>query len=600
MWLEAIESLTGHYDVAYVLWCEGDKTLYFTVPDNRVKVGDTYNGQTVTMLWKGAEVLMTGNSAPGWSPLNSLAEHVVFDESFKRTRPTSCRQWFRNCSKLTAIENLHNLCTSEVTTMVSMFDGCSALKELTLGFFDTSNVTSMHSMFYGCYELEHLNLNAWNTTQVTDMAYMFYRCDNLRELNLQNFDTRSVTNMAYMFNYCMKLTDINLTGFNTSNVTNMAGMFKYCHAALKELDLTSFNTGNVTKMAFMFENDGALTTITVGNGWSTENVQNAIYMFRHDASLSGQNGTRYNYEHDSTPAHYAHIDGGTDNPGLFWGVADVALKDLEDNSETLNQYGGHRVNVNYDRQFSAVENADGTWTSRAYTVCLPYEKDLLDYFDAGQIRLYQLAFVNKDHEFVFINNEPLIRAGTPYLLVMEKGTVNLNAENVKMLAHPNEHVEENIVYSSYETWGNPDDLVGWWRGTFRIIDNEESTQKHAYGLSMADGKWRPINNDTESHRSDYIPQFRGYFVPLNDMGPDEYNTKFMYIPAGEDEENPDWEKMPNLYVGDISADATSIMPVIHTIDNDGSHHYYDLSGRKLSGKPQRGIYIDNGKKRISK
>ena len=223
---EAIESLTGHYDVAYVLWCEGDKTLYFTVPDNRVKVGDTYNGQTVTMLWKGAEVLMTGNSAPGWSPLNSLAEHVVFDESFKRTRPTSCRQWFRNCSKLTAIENLHNLCTSEVTTMVSMFDGCSALKELTLGFFDTSNVTSMHSMFYGCYELEHLNLNAWNTTQVTDMAYMFYRCDNLRELNLQNFDTRSVTNMAYMFNYCMKLTDINLTGFNTSNVTNMAGMFK--------------------------------------------------------------------------------------------------------------------------------------------------------------------------------------------------------------------------------------------------------------------------------------------------------------------------------------------------------------------------------------
>ena len=115
---EAIESLTGHYDVAYVLWCEGNKTLYFTVPDNRVKVGDTYNGQTVTMLWKGAEVLMTGNSAPGWSPLNSLAEHVVFDESFKRTRPTSCRQWFRNCSKLTAIENLHNLCTSEVTTMV--------------------------------------------------------------------------------------------------------------------------------------------------------------------------------------------------------------------------------------------------------------------------------------------------------------------------------------------------------------------------------------------------------------------------------------------------------------------------------------------------
>ena len=265
---EAIESLTGHYDVAYVLWCDNNKTLYFTVPDNRVKVGDTYNGQTVTSLWKGAEVLMTGNDGPGWETVNSQAEHVVFDESFKRTRPTSCRRWFYFFRKLTAIENLHNLCTSEVTTMAFMFDGCSAMKELSLGFFDTSNVTSMCFMFDSCYELEHLNLNAWNTQQVTDMGDMFSKCSKLSELNLENFDTRSVTNMGYMFNCCLKLTDINLTSFNTSNVTNMAGMFKSCEA-LKELDLTSFNTGNVTKMAFMFENDGALTTITVGNGWST-------------------------------------------------------------------------------------------------------------------------------------------------------------------------------------------------------------------------------------------------------------------------------------------------------------------------------------------
>jgi hypothetical protein len=37
-----------------------------------------------------------------------------------------------------------------------------------------------------------------------------------------------------------------------------------------------------------------------------------------------------------------------------------------------------------------------------------------------------------------------------------------------------------------------------------------------------------------------------------------------------------------------------------TIDGEGTHEYYDLSGRKLSRKPQRGIYIDNGKKRINK
>ena len=48
--------------------------------------------------------------------------------------------------------------------------------------------------------------------------------------------------------------------------------------------------------------------------------------------------------------------------------------------------------------------------------------------DAGQIRLYQLAFVNENHEFVFISNEPYINAGTPYLLVVEKGSVNPSPE----------------------------------------------------------------------------------------------------------------------------------------------------------------------------
>ena len=596
---EAIEPLTGHYDVAYALWCDNNKTLYFTVPDNRVKAGDTYNGQTVTMLWKGAEVLMTGDFAPGWERVNSQAEHVVFDESFNRTRPTSCRDWFFQFNKLTAFEGLNNLCTSEVTTMVNMFGYCTALKELTLGSFDTSNVTDMRYMFYDCYELEHLNLNSWNTQQVTNMAYMFYHCYNLKDLNLENFDNHSVTDMSYMFARCHGLTDINLTSFSTSNVTDMSGMFSCCYA-LKELDLTNFNTGNVTNMSFMFEQDNALTTITVGNGWSTENVQSDTYMFRLAHSLTGQNGTRYDYEYDSQPVNYAHIDGGADNPGLLWGVADVELKDLTDNSETLSRYGGHRVNVDYDRQFSAIENSDGTWTSRAYTVCLPYEKDLQDAFEAGQIRLYQLAFVNENHEFIFIPNESLINAGKPYLLVVEKGTVSLNAENVKMLAHPNEHIEENIVYSNPDTWGEPDDLVGWWRGTFRIIDNEESTQMHAFGLSMNDGKWKTFNNDTESHSANYIPQFRGYFVPFDYQGANEYDTKFMYITAGEDEVNPDWEKLPDLYVGDINDDGTGIKPVIHTIDGDGTHQYYDLSGRKLSRKPQRGIYIDNGKKRINK
>ena len=596
---DAIEPLTGHYDVAYAIWCEDTRTLHFTVPDSRMNIGDTFDGQAVTMLWKGADVLTTGTSLPKWEGVNRQAEHVVFDESFGRVRPTSCYGWFRNAWNLTDIEGLHYLCTSEVTTMNSMFAGCTSLKEITLGFFDTSNVTDMSFMFGGCTALEWINPYGWQTRQVKNMEYMFSNCTNLQELNIESFDTQSVTTMRYMFYQCWSLSDIDVSRFNTAHVTNMQGMFKNCQS-LKDLNLTSFNTSSVTNVRMMFENDYALTTITVGEGWTMDKVETSAFMFNFDNSLVGQDGTHYTFECNYTPISYAHIDGGSDNPGLLWGVADVTLTDLADNSETLNRYGGHRVNVAYDRQFSAIDNGDGTWTSRAYTVCLPYTKNLWEQFEAGQIRLYQLAVVNDDLEFIFINEAPIINAGTPYLLIVENGTVSLNTDNVKMLAHPNEHVEENTVASSLETIGDPSNLAGWWRGTFRIIDNETCSQMHTFGLSTRDGKWRTITNDTEGHRQCYIPQFRSYFVPLEYGGPDDYKTIFKYLSAGEEDINPDWEKLPDEYEGDINESGTGISPVIHTIDGDGTHRYYDLSGRRLPGKPQKGIYIDNRVKRINK
>ena len=46
-------------------------------------------------------------------------------------------------------------------------------------------------------------------------------------------------------------------------------------------------------------------------------------------------------------------------------------------------------------------------------------------------------------------------------------------------------------------------------------------------------------------------------------------------------------------------EATDIQQ-IRTIDADGTEHYYDMNGRLLSGKPQKGMYIHNGKKYINK
>lgn len=84
---------------------------------------------------------------------------------------------------------------------------------------------------------------------------------------------------------------------------------------LTNLDLSSFNTVNVTTMAEMFNNCKALTTITVSNSFVTTKVTNSTDMFNSCTSLKGSSGTTYNSSKvDKT---YAHIDGGTSNPGYF-------------------------------------------------------------------------------------------------------------------------------------------------------------------------------------------------------------------------------------------------------------------------------------------
>ena len=101
---------------------------------------------------------------------------------------------------------------------------------------------------------------------------------------------------------------------NTSEVTNMAWMFSYCEN-LTSLDLSSFNTSKVTNMKDMFYNCSNLRTIYVGNGWSTAAVTSSAMMFTNCTSLVGGQGTTYNGNYkDKT---YAHIDGGTSNPGYF-------------------------------------------------------------------------------------------------------------------------------------------------------------------------------------------------------------------------------------------------------------------------------------------
>ena len=208
--------------------------------------------------------LNEGNNDPGWysDGTNANVTKVIFNSSFTNARPTSTRRWFSGMKNLTSIT-----------------------------------------------ELEYLN-----TTEVTNMSSMFFNCSKLTSLDLSNFNTANVTTMGYMFQKCSGLTSLNVRIFNTANVTMMGYMFEQC-SGLTSLDLSNFNTARVTKMEYMFGSCTNLTTIYAGSGWTTDAVTSSSYMFKNCTKLVGGQGTTYDANHVNKA--YAHIDGGTANPGYF-------------------------------------------------------------------------------------------------------------------------------------------------------------------------------------------------------------------------------------------------------------------------------------------
>ena len=265
---------------------------------------------------------------------------TVLDVSrFNTSNVTDMSAMFYNCSSLTNLD-VANFNTSKVTNMSYMFRSCSGLTGLDLTNFNTANVTEMSGMFYNCSGLTTLDVSGLNTANVTNMHSMFDSCSRLASLNVSSFNTANVTDMGLMFSACYELTSLDVSGFNTDNVTDMHGMFGGSSGltsldlsnfktdkvrtmflmfegclGLTSLDLSSFNTENVTKFTNMFKECSNLKTIYVGSGWSTANVAEGTSMFFGCTNLVGGAGTAYDENHvDHT---YAHIDGGTSNPGYF-------------------------------------------------------------------------------------------------------------------------------------------------------------------------------------------------------------------------------------------------------------------------------------------
>ena len=243
--------------------------------------------------------------------LNSQA--TTLDVSnFDTSKVTVMNRMFFN-SKATTLD-VSNFDTSKVTDMSYMFSESQATT-LDVSNFDTSNVTNMVGMFKGS-KATTLDVSNFDTSNVTNIG-MFFSGSQATTLDVSNFDTSKIINMESMF-AGSQATTLDVSNFDTSNVTSMRSMF--ANSKITTLDVSNFDTSKVTNMEYMFNGATNLKTIYAGSKFTTDKVTSSNYMFDGCANLVGGAGTKYNSSYiDKT---YAHIDGGTSNPGYFTDIAD--------------------------------------------------------------------------------------------------------------------------------------------------------------------------------------------------------------------------------------------------------------------------------------
>ena len=243
---------------------------------------------------------------------NTLVTTVKFQD---KITPTSTAYYFNNLPNLTTFVNMSNLQTGLVTSMNSMFAGCTSLTSIDVSTFDTRNVVDLDCMFMGRHtsesvgpldsvyytgNLKTLDLSSFNTSRVTQMNSMFLGQVELESINLSSFDTSNVTSMKAMFEACTSLTTLDLSNFNTSNVTNMDSMFT-CLVSDSTNDFYYNNT--INKMS-------SLKTIYVSDLWDISKVTGqtmlATEMFRGCRSLVGA----IPYDSSKTGRTYANYTTG--------------------------------------------------------------------------------------------------------------------------------------------------------------------------------------------------------------------------------------------------------------------------------------------------
>lgn len=222
---------------AYVCFASNTLTFYYDT-DRGTRSGTIYT-------------MNSGTYRPAWYNKKSSIYYVVFDESFKDYKPTTCHEWFRDDTYLHSITNLDYLDTSEAESLYCMFYNCNNLTSIDVSHFNTSKAYQCNWMFCFCWKLQSLNLKSFDTSNITNMSNMLRELKLVTSLDLSSFDTSKVSSMSNIFNGNTNLSRIYVSNkFTISSDTNIEAMF------VNNTKLPNFNSSKVDGTMAKSVNDG--------------------------------------------------------------------------------------------------------------------------------------------------------------------------------------------------------------------------------------------------------------------------------------------------------------------------------------------------------
>ena len=161
--------------------------------------------------------MMATNDYDGtlWNKKQSTVTKIVFQDSINKIDGESDSWDISSAKNKTVMARLVPN-TDDTTTNTLYIQGNGGV---------TANYDSS-GLFYKFSKLTEIeNINLLDTSNVTIMNSMFSYCNNLAILNLGNFNTSQVTNMGNMFLYCQRLTSLDFRKATFDKVTSYTDMF---------------------------------------------------------------------------------------------------------------------------------------------------------------------------------------------------------------------------------------------------------------------------------------------------------------------------------------------------------------------------------------